>query len=431
MKILIKNCNIITSDKNNMLIKNGNIGIIDKFIEFADDCKENVEKFIPDKIIDGTDKIVMPGLINTHTHSAMTILRNYAGDTNLEDWLFNHIFPAEACLTEEDIYWGTMLGIAEMIKSGTTNFADMYIHMDQVAKAISDTKIRATISNSPIRLGTGKEEFDKTIEFYKRWHNNENDKIKVFIEVHSVYLFKEEQLVKAANLAKELNTGIHIHILETAFEKEESKRKYGMSSIEICEKTGIFNVPVIAAHCVHLSDSDIEIIKNKNINIAHNPTSNLKLGSGIARVPDMLAKGINVCLGTDGAASNNNLNMFEEMNLVALIHKGYHMNPMLINAEQTILMGTINGAKALGQQKEIGMIKKGMKADLIIVDTSEPHFTPINDYVASIVYSAQASDVETVILDGDILMENRELLTIDIEKVKSKVKEIAKRVLNL
>ena len=434
MNILLKNIDIITADIDNKIIKNGSIGIKDGLIEFVNPSGKEVHGFTAEKIIDGKNKLVMPGLINTHTHCAMTILRNFADELALEDWLFKRVFPAESKLKPEDVYWGTMLGISEMIMSGTTTFADMYLHMDYVARAATESGIRANLSKSPLRFNVG--EKSETIDdskdcskYYKRWNNSSNGRIKVYIEVHSAYLFDEHSLKDSSFLAKELGTGIQIHLLETVREREESFKKYGVDAAEICLKTGIFDVPVIAAHCVHLSDIDMEILKAKNVNVAHNPTSNLKLASGIARVPFMLDKGINVTLGTDGTASNNNLNMFEEMNLAALIHKGENRNPTLINAEQAILMATVNGAKAAGFEGETGCIKKGMKADLIIIDTDKPHFYPVINHLSAVVYSAQGSDVETVIVDGEILMENRILKTIDFELVKCKVNEIADRIL--
>ena len=427
LNILIKNIDILTCDDEVGDIKNGFVGIKDGYINFVD--RDNAREFEANKIIDGKDKILMPGLINTHGHSAMTIFRNYAGDLPLEEWLFKYIIPKESALEEEDIYYGTMLGIAEMIKSGTTTFTDMYYHMEQVANAVSESGIRSNITKSAVILSSQKEDLKGASDYYKKWNKALNDRIRVSLEIHSTYLFTEELLRATANLARELGAGIHIHLLETLWERDEMYRRFGMDSVELCEKCGIFEVPVTAAHCVHLTDDNIDVLAKKGVNVAHNPTSNLKLGSGIARIPDMIKKGINVTLGTDGVASNNNLNMFEEINLAALIHKGINKDPTVIGAKQAIYMGTVNGAKAVGFGNQIGKVKEGMKADLLILDTREPHLCPMNDMSAAIVYSAQASDVETVIVDGEILMENRCLKTIDIEKVKYKVRECAKRIL--
>jgi len=434
MNILLKNIGIITGDMNNPHIEEGFVGIKDGIIDFVCSVDEIQPEFKAQKIIDGKNKLVMPGLINTHTHSSMTIMRNYANDLPLQEWLFNNIFPIEARMTGEDTYWGTMLGIAEMIKTGTTTFTDMYLDMNEVARAVDQSGIRANLSISPIKFNVGEgnrfiDEVDKVYEFYKNWHNKNNGMIIVSLEVHSTYLFSKEWLEKSAEIAKDLGIGIQIHIQETKRELQESLEKYGMTPSRMCLDTGIFDVPVIAAHCVHLTDEDMDILKEKNVSVAHNPTSNLKLGSGIAPISSLLERGINVTIGTDGAASNNNLNMFEEMHIAALLHKGYKNEPALLSARETIAMATSNGADANGLKGVTGVIKKGMKADLIIIDMDKPHLCPVNDPIAAVVYSVQGSDVETSIIDGKIVMENRVLTTIDEEIVKSKVREIAKRLI--
>lgn len=431
LDLLIKNVDIITMDDQNSVIHNGFIGVSDRKICFAGEKLPENTGF--KKEIDGKGGLAMPGLVNAHSHSAMTLMRNYADDIALESWLFDNIFPIEAKLTDRDVYWGTMLGIAEMLKSGVTAFADMYMFMDEVARAVTETGIKANLCKSPVQFFEGGElkRLDKsqgTVDYYNRYHNSAEGRIKVFVEIHSTYMFNEQTLRNAASLARQLNTGIHIHLLETTAEVESSKKDYGMTSIEICEKTGVLDVPVLAAHCVHMTDSDLEIMKRKGCSIAHNPSSNLKLGSGIARVPKMIGMGINVCLGTDGAASNNNLNMFEEINLAALLHKGVAMNPQLMKADTVLKMGTYNGARAIGFD-DTGKISEGMKADIILIDTDKPHFYPKNNPLSTAVYSAQASDVDTVIIDGNIIMQNRVFTGIDEEKIKYEVHSLSKRLL--
>jgi 5-methylthioadenosine/S-adenosylhomocysteine deaminase len=434
MNILIKNIGIITGDHENSFIKNGNIGIRDGIIDFVEAPEEALKHFKADKTIDGNNKLAMPGLVNAHVHSPMGILRNYADDLALEEWLFGKIIPAEALLSPEDVYWGASLGILEMLKSGTTCFADMYLHMDEVARAVMESGIRANISKGPLVSGLrGNQgisvDVEGCTEFFKNWNNKGNGRIKTSVEIHSVYLYKEEALRDAAALAKQLNSGIHIHVLETKTERETILKQYGKSSAEVCLAFGIFDVPVIAAHCVHLNNIDLGILKEKQVNVAHNPSSNLKLGSGIAAIPDMLDRGINVCLGTDGAASNNNLNLFEEMHITSLLHKGVNSNPLLMNADQVIKMATVNGATSLGFGAEIGRLSKGMKADLILLDMDKPHLCPVNNPLSAVVYSEQGSDVDTVIVDGNILMENRQMKAMDEEKIMYKVKQIAEKVL--
>ncbi len=434
MNILIKNVDIVTLGERNKVIKNANIGIKGNYIDFIGENENTVKEFKADKVIDGKNKLAMPGLINTHTHSGMTIMRNFANDLSLEEWLFNNIIPTEAKLTEEDIYWGTMLGMAEMIKSGTTAFTDMYYYMDTIARAVEETGMRANLSRNAFKfIGSSSEmvrnQVPVCVDYFKNWNNKADGRIKVYVEIHSVYLCDKVGLTESAQLAKELGTGIHIHLLETQKEREEAIKRYGADPIEVCLKAGVFEVPVIAAHCVHLSDSNYDVLLNNGVNVAHNPTSNLKLGSGIANVPLMMKKGINVALGTDGAASNNNLDMFEEMHLAALIHKGHHMQPTLVSAEDVLKMATENGAKATGFEGETGRLQEGYKADLVLIDMDKAHIAPVNDCISALAYCVQGSDVDTVIVDGNVLMENRVLKTIDEEKVKYKVKEISKRVL--
>lgn len=420
MKLLIKNVNIITGEGN--CIKNGFIGIEGDKIAYISDKAPEGGIFDDAETIDGKDGIAMPGLVNAHTHSAMTLLRNFANDMPLEKWLFDNIIPREGQLTAEDIYKGALLGIAEMIKSGTTTFADMYLHMDEVARAVTETGIRANLSRGPITSGVRGNglsvDTNAYIDYKKRWDNTAEGRIKVCMEIHSVYLFDEPSIREAASLAKSTDSSIHIHLSETKNELNTSIEKYGVKPIEACESFGVFDVPVIAAHCVHLDDDEIKLLKKYKVSPVHNPSSNLKLGSGIARIPEMLKAGLNVCLGTDGAASNNNLDMMEEMHIASLLHKGVSFDPVCVSADETIKMATANGARALGFD-DTGVLKAGMKADVIIIDTNKVHLRPLYNPQAAAVYSAQGSDVDTVIVNGKLLMKGRELLTIDEEKLLS------------
>jgi len=435
MDLLIKNARILTMNGNMNIIENGSIAIRDDKIFSVNESNVVPPDFSSSEVIDAKGKLVMPGLVNAHTHAAMSLLRNYADDLPLEQWLFDKIFPVEDKLTAEDVYWASMLSIIEMIRSGTTCFADMYFFMEEVAKAVAESGIRANLSRGLI---CPTEDYDinndnriiETRELFNNWNGKENGRIKVYVAPHSVYTCCPSYVQDAVNLAKELNTGIHIHLLETKVEAEDSIKKFGCTSIEHCDKMGMFDVPTIAAHCVHLTDNDIQILANKKINVAHNPGSNLKLGSGIARLPDMLQKGINVALGTDGPASNNNLDMFEEIRFSALISKGYQMNAVLINAADALKMGVNNGAKALGFGNELGQINSGMKADLIIIDTDRVNYIPENNMISALAYSSNSQDVNTVIVDGKVLMKDHRLNTIDEEKVKFMVRKKAKDLIN-
>jgi 5-methylthioadenosine/S-adenosylhomocysteine deaminase len=436
MNILIEGIDILTGDSDKGYIRNADIGIKDGKIEFIADASKRPADIKADRKICGRNKLAMPGLVNAHTHVAMTLMRNAADDLPLHKWLFERIFPIEDRLTDEDVYWGTRLGTAEMIKSGTTAIADMYLHMDAAARGIVDTGMKVNLSKSPLEFHSDEggtkalDVFDDCRRYYSQWNGAEDGRIKVYVEVHSTYLFNPPSLRRASELAADLGTGIHIHLLETIKERNDSFEIYKKSPVEICAETGIFDVPVIGAHLVHVSDDDIALLKRYGVSAVHNPTSNLKLGSGISPVGKMLDAGVNVALGTDGAASNNNLNMFEEMHLSALIHKGAGYDPELVTAKQAFRMATANGALAAGFGDDSGVIRPGMKADLILLDMDKPHLCPINDPYSAVVYSAQASDVDTVIVDGRILMENRELKTIDEERVKHEVRKISQKLLN-
>jgi 5-methylthioadenosine/S-adenosylhomocysteine deaminase len=422
MSILIKNTYIIKADG----VITGSIAIKDGIIESVGDTGS----FKADTVIDGSNFAAMPGLVNAHTHSPMGLLRNLADDLNFDKWLFGNIIPAESRLTEEDIYLGAKLGIAEMIKSGTTCFADMYLHMNSVAQAVTEAKIRTNLSFGPITsavrasvTGTPGLVVDNSAceQFVKKYNGAGNGLIKTFMEIHSVYLFDEQSIREAAALAKNLGIGIHIHLSESDAELAMSNEKYGMSPIEAAHSFGLFNNHVLAAHCVKLSENDIRLLKENAVYPVHNISSNLKLANGVAPVKRLIEENITVCLGTDGAASNNNLNLFEEMHLTALIHKGINKDPECLNAQTVINMATKNGAEALGF-KSLGVIEKGSQADIILIDLNKAHILPVNNLTSAIVYSAQGSDVDTVIVNGEILMRHRELKTIDEEELTAKLK---------
>lgn len=432
MKTLITNATIVIM-QNEDVIYDGCIAVEGNRIIYVGDKSTLNSEFRPDNIINAQNKLVMPGLINAHTHSGMALLRNYADDLLLEDWLYNKIFPAEDKFTGDDIYWSAMLCIAEMIKTGTTCFGDMYFFVEQVAQAVEQTGIRANLSrgmvcpesNFDIHSNTHiKEQRD----LYDNWHNKANGRIKVNVGPHSVYTTSPEYLRACVDLAKQLDTGIHIHILETDTERQESIQKFGVTSVEHCNNVGLFDMPTMAAHSIHLSDEDIDMYADKNVNVLHCPGSNLKLGSGIAPIGKFMDKGINVCLGTDSVASNNNLDMFEEIRLAATLHKGVNQDAQLVSAYQALQMATVNGAHALGFGMDVGAIKAGMKADLIIIDIDKINYCPNNNIISALAYSANSSDVDTVMVDGRILLEKGELKTIDEEEVKYNIKKLAQKL---
>ena len=385
--------------------------------------------FQEDKVIDGKDRLVIPGLINCHTHSYMSFMRNVADDLSFMDWLFGTIDPIEQQMTDEDTYWGAMLAIIEMMRSGTTCFNDMQMNIHQTTRAVKESGMRAMICRGLV--GSGKDEAGQmrlAQAYEERDAAKDCDRLTFMLGPHAPYTCDDGFMKVVSEEAKKEHMGIHVHLSESVSEIEQIREKYGCSPIAMAEKNGLFDVPAIAAHCVQIDEKDMDILKNKNVSVVTNPASNMKLGNGFAPVARMLEKGINVCLGTDGAASNNCLNMFHELSLLTLIHKGVNKTPQCISAAEGFRIATMNGAKALGLEKEIGSIEVGKKADLAILDLNTPSLTPRNNLLAALSYSANGSEVDTVIIDGKITMENKKLLTIDESLVYEKINEIIVRM---
>ncbi|MBR1858080.1 MAG: amidohydrolase [Selenomonadaceae bacterium] len=369
------------------------------------------------KIIDGKGKLAIPGFINAHTHASMTLLRSFADDKKLMDWLNEDIWPIEAKMKREDIYNGAALAAVEMIRTGTTAFADMYGPcMDEVAKVVDESGLRGVLSRGLIGVVDGYKKLAENVELFKNFHNTADGRIQVMFGPHAIYTCPPDYLRKVAEAAAELGSEIHIHMNETLDEVNGCIKDYGKRPFEVVNETGLFDMGTLAAHCVHLSDNEIEIMKEKNIRVAHNPGSNMKLASGIAPVCRLMDEGITVALGTDGASSNNNLDMLEEVKLAALLHKVDSLNPVAIPALEAIRLGTENGAKAIGL-KDVGRIEKDYKADIVLYDMKDIQWQPRYNPISLLVYSANSSSVDTVIVDGKILMEHGELKTLDEEKI--------------
>jgi 5-methylthioadenosine/S-adenosylhomocysteine deaminase len=409
--ILIKNGYVITMD--GPPIENGYVLVEDSKITYV-----GKEEKPAHKVIDATNCVVMPGLINTHTHIGMTLFRGYADDLPLKQWLEDHIWPAEAKLTDEDLYIGTMLGCLEMIRSGTTAFADMYIHVDSVARAVEESGMRAALSYGMIDLGNksrADSELAEGSRFVKKWNGSAEGRITAMYGPHAPNTCSREFLARVKEQAVRDNARIHIHVLETEAELNQMKEQFGMCSVNMLDELGFLGPDVLAAHCIWLSGGDMDILADRNVNIAHCPISNMKLASGIAPVPELLKRGANVALGTDGCASNNTLDMFEEMKTTALLHKVNSMDPTTLPADEVLKMATLNGAKALGVP--VGVIRPGMLADIIIVDMHKPHLLPVHNQISHLVYATRGSDVKTTIVNGNILMEDGVVKSIDQEKV--------------
>ncbi len=420
--ILIKNASILNplneiKGKKDLLIKN------DLIFEINDEIAEdNVNK-----IIDATDKILLPGFINTHTHLSMTLFRGLADDLSLDEWLNDNIWPMEANLNGNYCYIGALLGAIELIKSGTTTFSDMYFYMEDVAKAVEESGIRGVLSYGMIDFGDEekrKAEIEKNMNLFKNCHNTADGRIKVFFGPHSPYTASEELLKEVRKLADENDMKIHIHVSETQKEINDVSSEKGLRPFEYLDSIGFLGPDVVCAHSVWLSDEEIEIIKKHDVKVSHNPCSNMKLASGISPVSKLLENDICVAIGTDGASSNNNLDIIEELKTASLLQKVSTLDPKALTSDEAIAMGTINGAKALGLDDEIGSIEVGKKADLILIDTNNANMVPDSSILSSnVIYSANGSNVDTTICNGQILMENKKLTTLDENEIYQKAKE--------
>lgn len=429
MKTLIKNCTVIPVQQKDLIWEQGEIAI-NKDTIIACGPKGTVGTQDFDKVIDGTGMVAVPGFVNTHTHSAMTLLRSYADDLPLMQWLSEKIWPLEEKLTAESVYWGSMLSIVEMIKSGTTTFADMYFYMDEVAKAAVETGIRAVLSRGMIGVGpNGEFALEDSERFIREWHGKENGRITTMLGPHAPYTCPPDYLQKVMSLAEKLKVGIHIHLAETKDEINQIKEQYHKTPVELVAGEGLFNYPTIGAHCVHLTENDIKLLADNQVGVAHNPESNMKLASGIAPIPALLAAGVNVGLGTDGAASNNNLDMLEEMRTAALLHKVNTGDPTVISSYDALYMATLGGAKALQIDNQVGSIEVGKKADIVLFDFEKPHLYPRHQVCAHLVYAAQAGDVDTVIIDGKVILEKGSLTTINQQEVITNINKVTEKLL--
>ncbi len=380
------------------------------------------------RVIDADNLIMMPGLVNTHGHAAMSLLRGYADDLPLIEWLEKKIWPVEARLQADDVYWGTMLSILEMIKGGTTTFTDMYFFMDQVAEAAAECKIRSVLARGMVAVsGNGAEILQDSEALIERWHGRENGRININLGPHAPYTCPPDFLTQVIEAAHRTERPMQIHLAETEKEVKDCLNEHGCTPVRLLDELGFFRLPVTAAHCVHLTDNDIELMAQRGVRVAHNPGSNLKLGSGVAPLAKLLRAGIKVGLGTDGAASNNNLDLLEEMRLASLLAKGITLDPTSVPARKALEMATVDGAETLFLDR-VGRLKSGYKADLIGLRKDAPHMLPLHDPLAQLVYAASSADVEFVMIDGNILMEKGELTTLDEEKIKAEASRCARRL---
>lgn len=423
MNTLIKNVIALLPDGTTPL---ANIAIADDRIVAVGDVPED---FQAEKIIDGTQHFAIPGFVNAHTHASMTLLRSYADDMKLMDWLEQMIWPIEAKLRSDDIYWGAMLAAVEMIRSGTTAFADMYgPDMERVAEVVDVSGLRGVLSRGLIGVAPDSDKkLEENAALYENYHGAAQGRITVMFGPHALYTCPPDYLKKIAAKAQALGAEVHIHMSETVGEIENCLKEYGKRPFAHVASTGLFENGTLAAHCVHLDDEDIDIIKKYHIRVAHNPGSNMKLASGTAPVPRLLEDGVCVALGTDGASSNNNLDMLDEVQLAALMHKVHTLDPLAVPALTAVKMGTEYGAQALSLH-DVGRLRAGDKADIVLFSMRGAAWTPCYNPVSLLAYAAKSSSIDTVMVDGKILMENGALTTMDEERILFEAQKVADRL---
>jgi len=415
-KILIKDVDVLTLNENGDVLRRTDIAIAEGRIQAIGTVPPDLDA---DETIEASDHVVMPGFFNAHTHAAMTFERGWADDLPFDRWLNERIWVAESALTSEDVRWGAYLAAAEMIRSGTVGFADHYFYMDEVAQVVEEAGLRATLAwcvfgkGAETEIGRGLEE---SLEFVQRWQGAANGRIRTVLGPHSPYACPPEFLSTVAEQAAELDVGIHIHVSEFRDQLEGSLAKYGVTPVKFLEQRGILDHPTIAAHCIYITPEDMEILQAKEVNVVQCPNTHMKLGMGVTPVPELLARGVNVALGTDGPASNNDLDMLEEARLATLMQKNYHLDPVILPAELTLRLATQNGARAIGFP-ESGVIAPGRPADLIIFDFRRPHLRPRHSLLSNIMYAAKSPDISHVIVAGQVLMRQGKLTTLDEERI--------------
>ncbi len=425
MDTLFSNVTAVTMNESFDVLYSAFVGVTDGKISYIG---RSAPEEKPQQIIDGTGMVLMPGLINCHTHLPMTILRGYADDYDLKTWLEDYIFPREDRLDDRAVKAGALLGIAECLRFGVTSVSEMYDHVDAIAEAVAETGIKANLSRGTTMFIGDDFDFEtfpacqELVAAKKKWHGYDAGRIQIEASIHAEYTSTYQLWDAVAEYAYNEGIGLQLHLSETKNEHESCKEKYGLTPAQLLDCHNVFLPRTTAAHCVWLEPEDRKLLAKRGVSAVHCPVSNLKLGSGTADVMAMVKDGMNVCLGTDGAASNNNLDLFEEIKAAALTAKGRSCDPTALNARAALLMATVCGAKAQGREKECGQIKLGFDADLILLDFTAPHLIPTHSVISSLVYSASGYDVCMTMVRGKILYAAGKYTTIDMNAV---VKELA------
>ncbi|MDU5987900.1 amidohydrolase [Anaerococcus vaginalis] len=424
MNILIENVKILTM-ADGEVIKNGNIYIENEKIKKITSDKID---FSYDKKIDGKNYLAMPGFVNAHTHVGMSLFRNFSDDVDLMTWLNEKIWPLEDKLIEQDVYWASLLSHAEMIMTGTTSFADMYYFEDQTIKALEKSKMRAQISRGLTLEDKNYKKIEENIDLFKKYENSQNGRIDIAFGPHAVYTTDKNYLKEINKYAKKYNMPIHIHLSETKTENTDCMKRFNQSPTEVFEECGIFENKTIAAHGVYLSDKDLDILSKYDVSVVHNPSSNLKLSSGFLDCTRVINKKINLAMGTDSSASNNNLSMIKEISLTSLVSK--YNNPQNLKAYDVLKMATINGAKALGLDDKIGTLEEGKLADIILIDLNNPNHTPQNNLISSLPYSTFDKDVSYVIINGDLVYDDKKFVYLNEKEIIKNAEESFQKLRN-
>ncbi|WP_411349970.1 amidohydrolase [Paenibacillus sp. WLX2291] len=433
MRIWIRNAIIITMEDGDTPF-NGDITIegdrITGLYREEDVHQHQLSSQQFDRMIDANHMIAMPGLINAHQHSPMNLLKAFSDDLKLMDWLEQKMFPAEARMTAEDIYWGSKMSMAEMIRSGTTTFADMYIHMNDIATAVEETGMRASLTRGLVFIDDqAQQRLVEAVDLVEKWHHAADGRITTMFGPHSPYLCPPEQLRHVIELAEQYKRPIHIHLGETKEEVAIMRERYNQTPTQYLHELGLFeNAHILLAHGVHLNTEDIHALTGMRGGVSHNPVSNLKLGCGIAPVTELQRNGITVGLGTDGAGSATTLDMFAGIKTATWLQKLHYGDPTVLPAYKAVQMATLDSARLLNIDHETGSLQVGKKADVILIDLDKPHVQPVHEPVSLLAYAVQGSDVHTTIVNGQILMDNRELVTMDEQLVLAEGKQRAKRI---
>lgn len=426
MELILTNCTALTADAHDTVIKNAEIQIEHGKIAYIG-VAARAPKTQADRTIDLKGAVALPGFVNTHTHLPMTLFRGAADDMPLMRWLNERIWPMEDKLTAADAYWGSMLAFCEMAAQGVTAFNDMYFFSRDILRAAVQSGMRGFLCRPVVDAGgKGNQMLAEAIELFREFDGKDN--IRISLAPHAEYTVSKAMFVRLAETARQYGMRVHVHVSETRGEHEDCIKRNGITPIGLMNETGLLDSPVMAAHCVHVSDEDMELMAQKGVSVLSCPRSNLKLGSGIARVDALIKKGVNVALGTDGAASNNALGIYSEMTFCALLQKGVTGDAGAIPAHTALRLATINGAKALGMDEATGSLEQGKDADIAVLDASGYSFCPGHDALADTVYSADGKDVMMTIANGKILYEKGEILFADREEVLAKAREAAQRL---